>query len=789
MKLTGSVMSILFIICVVQVSDAKKHVEWNLAQQHSSSLPRTVDGRSRLFKSINKVSLLNNISYSFAATAGTFESIASDPEAMDVLSDTDDDVTNVIPIGFNFFFAGRIFSDVVISSNGWISFNDQTISTANGYGSPNTLVVDPDLFPYVTPLFGDLFLNGSIYCKTSGAAQNRTFTVEWNNVAADYSYSPSNSLSFQVIFYESTHEIQFVYSPGPDAATTFDNPSNSGLAAGIVDEDSNFVSITELNTSASADTTVETDTLFSPPSEGLTFTFAPGAGLAPSYVEHRQQTNVNETSAALHGVVFVPGGSNTVARFLWGTSSGIYTDSIEASQSPLSGTTIHEVSQTVSSLSAGTKYYVALSLENSNEYHRSSEEVLMTFSPLPGNALKFNAGGDVAGTSTTLLLKSDSLTLEAMVKWNGTSGFDQFILYNGNEDNNNNGCGIIIDESTHKVCALLGGVGKLHSNFVMPTDVWTHLALVNVEGIWTLYVNGDTAAFDEGGSFTANPLFNFNVFTVGLGGHSFKGIVDEVRVWNIPRSVSEIRNDMNISYSTGQTGLIGYWQFNEGSGSNVYDLAGKHDLSLGAFSFDETDGWVSSNAPLPVELTSLKVIVNGLAAELHWTTASETKNYGFEIERAMNNGQLTLNTWKKIGFVDGNGTTNSQKEYSYTDNELIEGKYLYRLKQIDQDGKFKYSQEIEAIISSVPKVFSLEQNYPNPFNPNTVIRYHIPMHSHVSLTVFDAIGRQISRLTDGEQDAGMHTVQFDGTQYSGGVYFVRLQTADGIQIKKMTLLK
>jgi hypothetical protein len=166
-----------------------------------------------------------------------------------------------------------------------------------------------------------------------------------------------------------------------------------------------------------------------------------------------------------------------------------------------------------------------------------------------------------------------------------------------------------------------------------------------------------------------------------------------------------------------------------------------------------------------------------------WHTATEINNYGFEVER--NSDSL----WRKIGFLEGNGTTNSPKEYSFQDKTFRDGKYTYRLKQIDRDGKFKYSQSVEVEISIVPKVFALEQNYPNPFNPTTIIRYDIPKDTRVKIVVFDMLGRQVKTLVDEETSSGRYKVQFNASDLSSGVYFYRLLTSDFIQTKKLLLMR
>jgi hypothetical protein len=195
---------------------------------------------------------------------------------------------------------------------------------------------------------------------------------------------------------------------------------------------------------------------------------------------------------------------------------------------------------------------------------------------------------------------------------------------------------------------------------------------------------------------------------------------------------------------------------------------------------------VQDNA-LPVELTSLTADVAGKNIELNWKTATETNNYGFEIERAIDNGQLTMKSWSKIGFVEGNGTTNAPKSYSFVDKSA-NGKTSYRLKQIDRDGKYEYSQQVEVSIAA-PKAFALEQNYPNPFNPTTAIGYQLSANSFTTLKVYDAIGREVVTLINEVKEAGTYSAQFDGAKLSSGIYFAKLTSDRKTQMKKLLLLK
>jgi len=192
---------------------------------------------------------------------------------------------------------------------------------------------------------------------------------------------------------------------------------------------------------------------------------------------------------------------------------------------------------------------------------------------------------------------------------------------------------------------------------------------------------------------------------------------------------------------------------------------------------------------LPVELTSFSASVIGNAVKLIWKTATEVNNYGFDILRqAHTSTSLSMTGWEKIGFVSGNGNSNSPKSYSFTDRDVNSGKYSYRLKQIDNDGTFEYSKKVEADLGA-PTKFELGQNYPNPFNPTTTISYDLPEAANVKLTIFNILGQEIATLVDGFKEAGNHTLNFDADNLDSGLYIYKLQAGSQVQTKKMTLIK
>jgi Secretion system C-terminal sorting domain len=247
--------------------------------------------------------------------------------------------------------------------------------------------------------------------------------------------------------------------------------------------------------------------------------------------------------------------------------------------------------------------------------------------------------------------------------------------------------------------------------------------------------------------------------------------------------------DMDFDPETGDLYWSAYWSsgfFSEGASFRLIDVA--NGTSTEITPLGEFDNYVSFSvnaicAPLPVELSSFSASANGNSVTMNWTTATEINNSGFDIERSADN-----NTFNKIGFVPGFGTTTESKSYTYMDNPQKEGTYYYRLKQVDLNGTFKYSNTAEVNVTS-PMLYSLEQNYPNPFNPTTQIDYSIPNQGFVNITVFNELGQKVATLVNEVVASGKHTVEFNATRLSSGIYFYRIQTGSFVNVKKMNLLK
>ena len=143
--------------------------------------------------------------------------------------------------------------------------------------------------------------------------------------------------------------------------------------------------------------------------------------------------------------------------------------------------------------------------------------------------------------------------------------------------------------------------------------------------------------------------------------------------------------------------------------------------------------------------------------------------------------------FEQVQYVPGSGTTLESQTYETTLSDLPTGTYSLRLKQIDFDGSFEYSEVIEATIGGTD--YHLAQSYPNPFNPQAQIPYTLPIRSHVRLEVFDLLGRSVRVLVNEELSAGSYTTRFDALHLSNGTYVYRLTAGGYSESRRMVLVK
>jgi len=258
------------------------------------------------------------------------------------------------------------------------------------------------------------------------------------------------------------------------------------------------------------------------------------------------------------------------------------------------------------------------------------------------------------------------------------------------------------------------------------------------------------------------------------------------RYWTISRSgITNPVYDIDLFYADGDVAgnkadlWGGRWSGSSWSPLNSAIPAENKLSGTGLTSFSDFTGGEAD--ALPVELTSFTARAAGNVVTLNWETATEVDNNGFDVERN------STGTWQKIGFVEGHGTANSPKYYTFTDKSVTGNKIQYRLRQVDNDGTFEYSNVVE--VELAPTTFTLDQNYPNPFNPTTMIRFSLPTASVVTLNVYNTLGEKVVTLLNGAMESGYHQVSFDAANLPSGLYLYEIKAGEFSSIKKMVLLK
>lgn len=293
----------------------------------------------------------------------------------------------------------------------------------------------------------------------------------------------------------------------------------------------------------------------------------------------------------------------------------------------------------------------------------------------------------------------------------------------------------MLDDQKGYACGQYGAVYKTTDGFKTVT-LMTDTAALSSKVIW------DVIAFDEN-----------NVWAVSAGGLILR----------------------NNSLTTMTVVDTAFWK------EDLFNIA---KISNTSFAIAGAAGSIYkiSFSVIPVELTSFTAALKGNAVNLAWSTATETNNMGFYVERSSNRSD-----WTNLGFVKGNGTSAEMHSYSFTDKTPLNGTSYYRIKQIDLDGKYTFSNIVD-VNTTAPVKFGLQQNFPNPFNPSTVIKYSIPVSGQVNLQVYDVLGRLVKTLIDETKQAGEYTLEYK-TDLPSGVYYYSLKTGSFTETRKMTVIK
>ncbi len=519
----------------------------------------------------------------------------------------------------------------------------------------------------------------------------------------------------------------------------------------------------------------------------------PGSSIVPNATSG---SVTSSTSFTLNGTItnnaFASGSVDYY--FIYGTDPGNLNQSTATQNITVPAQSSLTVNATLTGLTAETMYYFKLVAAT----NPSSAKKIFLSTAIPTTNLKLHLRSDLAVTSAS----------SAVSSWGDVSGFDNDASQSTSANqptlvsNSMNGNPVIRFDGTNSkltlpTSATLGIQSNPYEMFIVAKSSSSNVQFLIAGGYenFEYHLNGAAGArfiplnstFIDKGSAGNYADGNAHVFSARASSSGGAVRVDgtdggtssaDILSSNSGALQLGVRSDGTYYFNGDIAEVILYnTNLSTSDRSTVeHYLANRYGITSGA---------------LPVELTSFTANITDGKVMLNWQTATEVNNYGFEVERIRNEDPSEAKgtrNWENISFIQGNGNSNSLKIYSFTDVTPPSGKVQYRLKQIDFDGKYEYSDIVEFNVAA-PTSFALEQNYPNPFNPKTTIKYQIPASCHVTLKVFDVLGGEVAELVNEVKSAGNYSAAFDGSQLVSGIYFYQLSAGSFLETKKLILTK
>jgi len=425
------------------------------------------------------------------------------------------------------------------------------------------------------------------------------------------------------------------------------------------------------------------------------------------------------------------------------------------------------------------------------------------------NYIQFDGSDDYIKiiTEPDLPLDNSSRTVSAWIKDNGSSNNWGSILHWGNGDCNGKMWGL--GKQGGKL-VFWGGCQDWKTNLIIPQNEWVFISLTYDSLSFKARVNNKKDSTIYSRAFetkTGNFFIGGETVDNGSSFRSFfKGYIDEVSVWDTILNDQEI--DKIYNGNTHQPNLVGYWDFNKGADSTVYDSSpNSNDGTLfGATrvlnSLPTDFEWISNASDtIVIDSTNLNSTYT-----LQWGTSVDTTD----------GDSINYSIYAKIGVYPAEkifDTTSTSVSLIY--KEILEGAFEGRLVNgatvkftvyaQDRTDSTKVTGEDRVIYlnrydylsvesEGVPLEFALHENYPNPFNPTTTLRFDLPEASNITLTIFNMLGQKIRTYDMQSTPAGYHALKWNATNDYGdpvgaGVYLYQLQTKDFVKTRKMVLLK
>jgi len=311
-------------------------------------------------------------------------------------------------------------------------------------------------------------------------------------------------------------------------------------------------------------------------------------------------------------------------------------------------------------------------------------------------------------------------------------------------------CSFPTYEPLSDLTALVGSTSIPAGGFLVVE--WTASNFTTSDGEVGLYFNNNNFA-------DASTMADYMQY--GTAGHVREGVANDAGVWETGEfvSIDEVPSGKTISFF------------------DVQGEVGEEDWQAS----NETQG--GANQVLPVELVAFDAVADDGTVHLTWSTASETNNAGFEVQHRRGN------TFEQIGYVEGHGTTSQPQTYQHTVRNLSPGAHVFRLKQIDFDGAFEYSPEVEVTID-LAATYTLSGIFPNPASKSAAFTLAVRQTQQVDVVMYDVLGRRVATLHDGLLAEGRaHRFSIDGQTLSGGIYLIRMTGEHFSATEQVTVIK
>jgi Concanavalin A-like lectin/glucanases superfamily/Secretion system C-terminal sorting domain len=469
-----------------------------------------------------------------------------------------------------------------------------------------------------------------------------------------------------------------------------------------------------------------------------------------------------------------------------------------------------------------------------------------------GNSLDFEGFDDWLNCGTNVLNISDSLTIEAWIKARNSqsTGYSRILdKYNFYEQGGfnfvteflNSGGSVMLDFwATDGTKNSLVGVTQVNDTH------WHHIVAIYDGNAMKIYIDSELESQNVIGVKTIKASTN----VLGIGNNfdgatwfPFNGQIEEVRLWSAALDSVTIRSWIHKRLTANHpaySNLVGYWKFNEGSGTTASDSSG-NDNHGSLTNMDTTAAWLPSTVPLATNITETLSQLSAVWVSKNTSTSSIMSVTDDDISGdesiifGHDNAGLTWDTLdvpvnssirqrlNRIWRMEVYGSLAGNIIFDVRNLDIINGNSLKLL--VDSNGVFLDAETVSGIYNNTDSTFvvsgnnfqhayyyslgtqetptsikwdpdlylpetpQLSQNYPNPFNPSTIISWKLASRSFVTLKVYDVLGNEVETLINEEKPAGIYKFSFDGSDLTSGVYFYELRTGQNIITKKMILLR